>query len=140
MAVALALSLTCKALSIPTGFLPGPLDSKMCLSLAQGIIISADSTNVVSLGDGWAPKPIEGMCLYLNVTALDHTTGDETYSFTVWESADNNSWTSTHLTIPITATGSYLAVFGSTAQYVKLIATLAGTTPSITFDAYVLPE
>jgi hypothetical protein len=117
----------------------GPQDDNLRLSNAQTLAQTGDSTVTVDLGEGYEPDPYESVNLLVDTTARDHTTGDETYSVTVWESADDSSWTSTGLTFTITAVGQVNKLVGLTKRYVKLILTLAGTTPSITFSAWLNP-
>lgn len=93
-------------------------------------------------------KLLEYVCV-VYVTACDGTTGDETYTLTVQVS---NAVGGTYTTIgtlawPRATTGSnVIALSGLTAEvldsdadWVRITATLAGTTPSITYGAYLAP-
>jgi len=83
----------------------------------------------------------------IDVTAVDRTTADETYVFSV-ESLDSAGGNGVVLgaLISITTAGQYvIAVDGETAKklagtsdaQIKLTATLAGTTPIITYSAQI---
>ncbi len=82
----------------------------------------------------------------INVTAVDHTTGDETYSMALQGSTDGFT---THKDLGVVSaipgTGQYVILLDvdTAAQVVagitqiRLAATLAGTTPSITCYAWI---
>lgn len=90
----------------------------------------------------------EAFAIVINVTAVDHTTGDETYNFALVGSSDGFA-TSTQIgaVAKVPATGQYVILVdaltmteevpGITA--IRLAATLAGTTPSITAFAFKSP-
>lgn len=88
-----------------------------------------------SLGAGFAPNG-PGMCLaaVIAVTALDHTTGDETYNFHVEESADGSTWTVAGPVVPITETGTFSIPGFFNTENMRLVLDVAGTTPSITYS------
>lgn len=81
----------------------------------------------------------------VNVTALDRTTGDETYTLELeFGPAGFAGAEKTHKLV-VTATGQYVflvdldtvkAVQADVAQ-VRLVGTLAGTTPSVTLHAFI---
>jgi len=75
---------------------------------------------------------------------IDLTTGDETYAFKVQESADNSTFTDvTDATTTVTADNDvkYIRVEGlgtSRERYLRVVATLGGTTPSWPGSAFFL--
>jgi hypothetical protein len=122
----------------------GPPDATLLLQASVTKTASFNSAGL-DLGSGFAPGGA-GMPVQANVSysAGDFTTGDETYTFKLEESADNSSFTacSQVVTAPVTAAapGGALAVGGFVKQrYVRLVMTAAGTTPSITYQAYLSP-
>ena len=121
------------------------VDARLECSDAQALTASADSTNVIDL-TGTALQVGAGQPLYMhfNVTvAADFTTGDETYSFGVATGAATSLGTvlasraivagtlgaGYNFSIAVPSTG-VLRYIG--AEYV-----LAGTSPSVTVDAYL---
>jgi hypothetical protein len=94
----------------------------------------------LDLGVGFAPVGIgEPACAVVNITAMDETSGDESYTFTLQESADNSTFTNCGIPVVLTAVlasplGSY-SVYGLVNQrYVRVAATISGTTPSVTYS------
>lgn len=82
------------------------------------------------------------------VTALDKTTGDETYTLSVeTDAATSFGSPATVGSVTVTATGTFevllsadgIAKLDSTAAAIRVKATLAGTSPSITYGAFVSP-
>lgn len=126
------------------------LDAQLLLSSAQAITASARSSNVLDLGaarDIGNGRPM-AVLIHTDVAA-DFTTGDETYDFTIQTDTDVAFGTAvdliTHrlvaaerainklIEIPVPA--------GATvSRYLCLYATLAGTTPSITFSAWLVEQ
>lgn len=85
--------------------------------------------------------------IVLLISALDTTTGDETYDFDIEVSTNNSTWVKWG-TIPDAEIKAAFTNFGRALKpfhnqgsemykFVRLNATLAGTTPSITFTAYL---
>lgn len=121
------------------------LDSRLELSSAQALTASADATNVVDLTQTarqvGAGKPL---FVHFNVTvAADFSTTDETYSFGVATGASATLGT-VLATRTILAT-TLVAGFNFSIQvpqdgvlrYLGVEYVLAGTSPTITVDAYV---
>lgn len=127
-------------MGFPSGAFAGPLDAALQMMDAQALAATGDSTLNADLGEGFEPKPIAAMGLLVNVTTIDHTTGNETYQFNVQESADGNTWTDTGLTVTVSplAVSQVLKVVGVTKRYLKLVWTLAGTSPVITASAWIV--
>lgn len=131
------------------------LDSQLQLAKAQAISATANSTNVVdlfpafgsqkrNLGDG---EPM-GLLIDVDVSA-DFTTGDESYSFAL-VTADNTALTTNAVTVLTIAPGSAKLLAGKRfvavlppgqafQEFLGIIATLGGTTPSVTYTAYLQP-
>jgi hypothetical protein len=89
------------------------------------------------LGAGYAPGGLGRLhAAVVEVAALDKTTGDETYTFKLQESADGaNGWTDIGVGAAASAAGTVIVKGVSTTRYLRLVLTAAGTTPSITYDA-----
>ena len=70
------------------------------------------------------------------VTAIDRTTADETYAFTLQQS-DNGStgWAAIGVVVNTTTTGTIVVKGIVTTRYVRLVLDVNGTTPSITYSA-----
>ncbi len=113
------------------------LDDSLQLMDGQTLTETGDGETVLDLGEGYAPQPDQPTRLELNIDTLDYTTEDETYVVEVKESDDNSTFTSTGLIIGVTAIGQISKVFSSVKRYVKLVWTLAGTTPSIKASAWL---
>lgn len=84
----------------------------------------------------------------VNVEALDATTGDETYTISVVGQDSAGANDVTLATFPVVATGEHLFALdagtvvkqaGASVAKVLLTATLAGTTPSLTYSAWIQP-
>ncbi len=130
---------------MPEPTIIGPQDSQLLLQASVTKTTSFNSAGV-DLGSGFAPggggKPVQAIVTY---TAGDFTTGDETYSFKLQDSPDNSTFTdrSPAVVAPVSASApAGSIVIGAFVQqrYVRLVATLAGTTPSITYSAYLQPN
>jgi len=73
---------------------------------------------------------------------IDLANADETYNFKVQESADNSAWSDvTGLTGEVTADNDVVEIaverLGTTrSRYLRVVATLAGTTPSCPLTAH----
>lgn len=85
----------------------------------------------------------------INVTAIDRAQADEVYTFTV-ETDDNAGFTSakTVATLPaltavgiyeIPLSGDFVRQHDSAATHIRLRCTISGTTPSITYGAFLVP-
>ena len=73
------------------------------------------------------------------VTAIDRTTGDEAYSFQLEDSADNATFAAVGAAVSADATGAFAASGRITRRYVRLKLTAGGTTPSVTYKAWLNP-
>src|SRR6476659_6306445 len=110
--------------------LPTPQDTAL---LMQDTATKTANFNTagLDLGSGFAPgglgKPVAAV---VAVTALDSSSGNETYSLTLEESSDNVTFTAASAALAATATGA-VAVRGWLAKrYARLALVVGGTTPS----------
>lgn len=114
-------------------------------STAGGLVDAAaaviDFRNGATLGD---QTPLTEFELHVYVSALDTASGNETYVLTLEVSDDSTFATGVAVkeTITVTATGRYVRKGnneegGTIYRYARIKATLAGTTPSITYTAYL---
>lgn len=123
------------------------IDSLLKFSDAQALTATADSTNVVDLGSDRDIGKGEPMAFVVTVgVAADFATGDETYTFAV-ETDDNDAFTSSTvlgsravLTTELQVGDTVVIPIGHTNErYLQGVYTLAGTSPSITVDAQLMP-
>lgn len=123
------------------------IDKQLQLSDAQAFSATGDGTNVIdasvarNLGDG------QRMSLFIQVgVAADATTGDETYQFSL--TTDDNASLSSDTTVETRTIARTALTAGSIHEipirqdavferYLGLVATLGGTTPSITISAWL---
>lgn len=128
------------------------LDAQLLLSDAQAFTATGLSTNVLDLGSDTPTRDIgvgEPLSLLITVdTAADATTGDETYTFELLQSAAANMGSPTVLSSMTIAralllTGAMYSMPLSpgliTQRYLSARLTLGGTTPSITVTIALLP-
>jgi hypothetical protein len=124
------------------------LDGHLQFSNSQSLTATAASTNVIDLGIDRNIGIGEQLAVVLNVeVASDFTTGDETYSIAV-QADDNASFSSAATVGTFTIVGAVAAgtkyVFIlpadlTTERFLRLNYTLAGTTPSVTLSAHLMP-
>jgi hypothetical protein len=93
----------------------------------------------LDLGKGYAPGGLgTPLAAVVNVTAIDRTTGDETYVFKIQQSADGSTgWEDIGPATTTTVVGSVVAKGLCTSRFVRLVLTPGGTTPSITYGAFL---
>lgn len=98
------------------------------------------NTPAIDFGQGFAPGGVgRPMSAVLHATALDTSSGDETYKLTLQQSADNITFAAIGAEATVTAVGVSLIKGHVTQRYVRLAMVLAGTTPSISFKAWLNP-
>lgn len=123
------------------------LDSLLKFSDAQALTATADSTNVIDLSNDRDIGIGEPMGVVITVgVAADFTTGDETYQFQL-ETDDNAAMTSSTIIGDVTVAAANLTAGDkvviplghSNEQFLQLVYTLGGTTPSVTVDAFLQP-
>ncbi|TQS29135.1 hypothetical protein [Microbispora sp. KK1-11] len=95
---------------------------------AAGTYTSGPVANAGLAADVW---------LMVHVTAVS---GTPTLNCSLEESADGSSWSAVpgSSTSQLTAAGNAVAAAAVTKNYVRVTATVAGTTPSVTFRASLL--
>jgi len=129
------------------------LDAQTLLSDAQAITADAVSTNTYDAGATTPQRDIGGgepLAVVITVdVAADATTGDETYSFEVIQSAAANLGTPDVLIDRTVAAADLYAGAqvviplppgAQTKRYLGLNYNVGGTTPTITCTAYILPQ
>ena len=139
------------------------LDAQGQFSSAQAVTTSAVGTNVIDLGADRSIGNGEAMSVMFVVTvAADQTTGDEDYTFDVEYASDAAQTTARQLvgrrvfesgtpTAPAQDADLLVAGFkffidvpattlAESEQYLGIRYTTAGTTPTITMDAYLVPK
>jgi hypothetical protein len=95
---------------------------------------------------GWqvdSGKPAKPVLAVIPITSYDQTNTNETYSFFIQESPDGVNWTTVSRTAVVGGTaptdviattgGTLLIGFMHSMLYVRLVKTLAGTSPTITY-------
>jgi hypothetical protein len=125
--------------------IPTPQDVQLLLQDTVTKTASFDSAGL-DLGSGYAPggggQAVQGL---VNVTAADRADSNETYTFKLQESSDNSTFTdvSPAVAVPVsgaTATVGVVQLKGFVVKrYVRLSLTAAGTTPSVTYKAWLNP-
>ena len=126
------------------------IDSLLELSSAQAITADAASTNVIDLKGAnlqiGAGKPL--WMMFSVGVAADFTTGDETYQFNV-ETDDNSGFSSkvilvSRAILAATLIAGYqfrLAIpVENVERYIRAFYDVAGTTPTITMDAWLTDQ
>lgn len=123
------------------------IDNLLTFASALAITATGDATSCIDLkasgmlGNG---KPMQ-VVIKVDVAA-DFTTGDETYAFSVTTddnaalSSDTTIATKTILATALTAGSLHVIDIPenvATERYLGLVATLGGTTPSITYTAWL---
>lgn len=140
LGVLAVLAILLGGLSLNTSFIPTPQDEALRL---ESSITKTATFNGTSFdqGSGFAPGGI-GMAVaaVVNVSAIDSTTGDETYSAQLEESSDNATFTAAGPSVSLTATGAKSVPGFISKRYNRVKLTLAGTTPSITYEAWLNPN
>ena len=119
--------------------IPTPQDSQLLL---QDTTTKTASYNTpgLDLGANFAPGGLGiPAAAVVQVTAIDVADGNESYTFTLQESADNVSFTAAGAAVSVTATGAHAARGWLTKRYVRVALAASGTTPSITFKSYLHP-
>jgi hypothetical protein len=118
---------------------PTPQDAQLLL---QDTTTKTASFNTppVDLGAGFAPggagKPV---CAVVHVSAADVADGNESYSFSLQDSSDNVTFFAAGAPSAASVTGAHVVRGWLTRRYVRVALTVAGTTPSVTFKAWLNP-
>lgn len=118
---------------------PTPQDSRLLLQNTVTKTANFSST-AIDLGQGYAPGgPGQRMAAVIAVVTRDVGDENETYSFTLQESDDNATFTPCGAAVAISSNGVTLARGVVAKRYVRLVLTVGGTTPSITYKAWLNP-
>jgi len=125
------------------------IDAQHLFSNSQALTATANSTNLIDLGGDHNVGIGEPMAVVISVeVALDAGNADETYVFTV-ETDDNSSFSSAATIATKTATRGDAAgtkyvlpipADTSAEQYLRVVYTLGGTSPSGTVSAFLIPQ
>lgn len=120
------------------GYIPTPQDERSRL-FASAQITATTNSAAFDLGANFAPGgPGLPIGAVVQASAVDRTTGDETYAIKLQESADGSTgWTDIGVAQSFTATGVYACFGFANRRYVRLVETLAGTTPIVTREAWL---
>lgn len=128
------------------------VDSEQAFSTAQALTGTAASTNYIDLGSDRNIGKGEPLAVVIDVgVAADTTTGDETYQFDV-ETDDNTGFSSARILSRRAYTNAQavaelkpagarvvMPLGHDNERYLRLNYTLAGTTPTITVSARLMP-
>jgi hypothetical protein len=98
---------------------------------------AARGAGTYTSGPAATPGTAADVWLGVHVTAVS---GTPTLNCSLEESADGNTWTAVpgSAITQLTAAGNDVAIAAVTKNYVRVTATVAGTTPSVTFRASLL--
>ena len=122
---------------MPDPIIPTPQDTKLLLQDTT-TKTSTFNTPALDLGAGFAPGglglPVGGV---VQVTAVDVADGNESYNFVLQESADNVTFAAASGDAVTGSVGTYPVRGRISKRFVRLALTIAGTTPSITFKAWL---
>lgn len=119
--------------------IPTPQDSRLVL---QDTVTKTANFNSVALdlGSGYAPGgPGQRVTGLVAVVSRDVEDGNETYSFVLQESADNATFAACGVSTSVVAAGVAVVRGVVTRRYVRLALTVSGTTPTITYKAWLNP-
>ena len=124
---------------MPDPIIPTPQDTRLLLQDTT-TKTAAYNTPGLDLGAGFAPGGL-GLAagVVVQATAIDVADGNETYTFTVQESNDNVSFAAASAGVGVPAVGSHAVRCRISKRYVRLALVVTGTTPSITFKAWLNP-
>jgi hypothetical protein len=119
--------------------IPTPQDTRLLIQDTT-TKTAAFNTPAIDLGAGFSPGGL-GLAVggVVQVTAADLADGNETYSFVLQESSDNVTFTAASAATSTGAAGTYPVRGRVTKRFVRLALTVGGTTPSVTFKAWLNP-
>jgi hypothetical protein len=119
--------------------IPTPQDAALVLQASVTKTTSFNSAGL-DLGSGFAPGGLGvALAAVVQVTAIDTSSGNEAYSITLEQSDDNATFAPAGASLAVAATGVFAANGRITKRYVRLVMTAGGTTPSITYKAWLNP-
>ncbi|QOV87410.1 hypothetical protein [Humisphaera borealis] len=118
---------------------PTPQDARLLLQDTVTKTATFNST-ALDLGAGYAPGgPGRRMTALVAVVSRDTDDGNEAYTFTLQESSDNATFAACGVGTVAVSTGVTVVRGVSTKRYIRLVLTTSGTTPSITYKAWLNP-
>jgi hypothetical protein len=119
--------------------IPTPQDTRLLIQDTT-TKTAAFNTPAIDLGAGFSPGGL-GLAVggVVQVTASDLADGNETYSFVLQESSDNVTFSAASAAVSTGAAGTYPVRGRVTKRFVRLALTVGGTTPSVTFKAWLNP-
>ena len=124
---------------MPDPIIPTPQDNQLLLQDTTTRTASY-STPAVDLGPGFSPGGLgRPAAAVLHATAVDTADGNETYSVVLQDSNDNVSFFAAGAAVSVGAAGAHAIRGWITRRYARIALTMAGTTPSITFKAWLNP-
>lgn len=128
-------------LRLNSDHVPGPYDADLLLEDEDGVTKTADYDGAsLDLGSGYAPGGVgQPMAAVVVVSDLDLASSDETYAFTLQESADDSTFTDCGPAIEVTGTGTVSVPGFVSERYVRCQLDVSGTTPSATYTAHLVP-
>jgi hypothetical protein len=123
------------------------IDTLLEFSDAQAVTTTADSTNVIDLSSDRDVGPGQPLYLVVQVdVALDDASANETYVVEL-ETDDNAAMTSSTILNTMTftrgdvaGTRQWQAIGDNNEQFLQVVYTTGGTTPSGTFSAWLTKE
>jgi len=123
------------------------IDKLLELADAQALTATGNTTNTIDLGSDRDVGNGQTLWLVLSLdVAPDGANGDETYVFTL-TTDDNSSFSSattilTQTVVRSTAAGTryVMAIPSANERYLRGTFTLGGTTPSVTYSAWLTSE
>ena len=119
--------------------IPTPQDTQLLLQDTTTKTAAYNSPGV-DLGAGFSPgglgKPAAAV---VRVSAIDLVDGNETYTFTLQDSSDNVTFFPAGAPASATGVGAVPVRGWVTRRYVRIALTVSGTTPSVTFKAWLNP-
>lgn len=124
---------------MPSPTIPTPQDKRL---LMQDTVTKTGSFDSVALdlGAGFAPGgPGRRVTALVAVIARDAATGNEAYAFTVQESPDNVTFEPCGVATEAADRGVSVARGVARQRFVRLSLVATGTTPSITYKAWLNP-
>ena len=118
---------------------PTPQDAQLLLQDTT-TRTAAFNTPSIDLGAGFSPGGVgKPLCAVVHATAVDTGDGNESYTFVLQESNDNSTFTAAGATQGVGTAGAHVIRGWITKRYVRVALTTGGTTPSITFKAWLNP-
>ena len=123
---------------MPNPTIPTPQDAALLMQDTTTKTASY-TTPGLDLGSGFAPGGLGlPVAAVVHVTAADVADGNEVYTFVLQESGDNVTFANAGASTPVSP-GAAAVKGWVTKRYVRLSLSVSGTTPSITFKAWLNP-